>query len=117
MTRRMAGIVGRLASGGQFSAQGPLQVDLPPASLSKVQRVMPLASTKVLPFGVSAVFSIRADALDIAAPLPMKHEDAGCVAWTNAAEYDSFHLIVIGIENCVAPIDFLEALVCRLFTT
>ncbi len=58
---------------------------------------MPLASTKVLPFGVSAVFSICADAaddakmkvrtaiaanvLDIAAPLLMKHvEDAGCVA-------------------------------------
>src|SRR4051812_23748574 len=50
------------ASAGQFSAQGPLHIDLPPASLSKVYRVMPLASTKVLPFGVSAVFSIWADA-------------------------------------------------------
>src|SRR4030095_10214257 len=95
---------------------------------------MPLASTKVLPFGVSAVFSICADAaddakmkvkaaiaanvLDIAAQLLMKHvEDAGCVVWTNAAEQDLFRLIVIGIENCVAPIDLLEALVCSLLTT
>src|SRR3982074_1007471 len=52
------------ASAGQFSAQGPLHIDLPPASLSKVYRVMPLASTKVLPFGVSVVFSICADAAD-----------------------------------------------------
>src|SRR6266850_7325100 len=95
---------------------------------------MPLASTKVLPFGVSAVFSICADAaddakmkvkaaiaanvLDIAAPLLMRHvEDARCVTWTNAAEYDLFRLIVIGIENCVAPSDFLEALICSLLTT
>src|SRR6202011_1054536 len=52
------------ASAGQFSAQGPLHIDLPPASLSNVYSVMPLASTKVLPFGVSAVFSICADAAD-----------------------------------------------------
>src|SRR2546426_11361509 len=79
---------------------------------------MPMSSTRFLPYGLSAVVSIRADALDIAAPLPIKHvEDAGRVAWTNAAEYDLFHLIVIGVKNCVAPIDFLEALVCRLFTT
>src|SRR6476660_6939890 len=49
-------------SAGQFSAHGPLQADLPPESLSKVYSVMPLASTKVLPFGVSAVFSIWAEA-------------------------------------------------------
>src|SRR5438876_6811585 len=95
---------------------------------------MPLTSTKVLPFGVSAVFSICADAaddakmkvkaaiaanvLDIAAPLLMNHvEDAGCVAWTNAAEYDLFRLIVVSVENCVAPSDFLEALVRSLLTT
>src|SRR6266702_4205081 len=94
---------------------------------------MPLASTKALPFGVSAVFSICADAaddakmkvkaaiatnvLDIAAPLLMKHvEDARCVAWTNAAECDLFHLMVISVDNCVAPIDFFETLVCSLFT-
>src|SRR5206468_2674240 len=53
-------------SAGQFSAQGPLHIDLPPASLSKVYSVIPLASTKVLPFGVSAVFSICADAADAA---------------------------------------------------
>src|SRR6202011_5100226 len=52
------------ASAGQFSAQGPLHIDLPPASLSNVYSVMPLASTKVLPFGVSAVFSICAEAAD-----------------------------------------------------
>src|SRR5260370_41163185 len=95
---------------------------------------MPLASTKVLPFGVSAVFSICADAaddakmkveaaiaanvLDIAAPLLIKHvEDARCVTWTNAADRDLFHPIVVGVENCVAPGDFLEALVCSLLTT
>src|SRR5258708_26262135 len=94
---------------------------------------MPLASTKVLAFGVSAVFSICADAaddakmkvkaaiaanvLDIAAPLLMRHvEDARCVTWTNAAEYDLFRLIAIRVENCVAPGDFLEALVCSLLT-
>src|SRR5258708_18323187 len=94
---------------------------------------MPLASTKVLAFGVSAVFSICADAaddakmkvkaaiaanvLDIAAPLLMRHvEDAGCVIWTNAAEYDLFRLIAISVENCVAPGDFLEALVGSLLT-
>src|SRR3982074_3951457 len=93
------------ASAGQFSAQGPLHIDLPPASLSKVYRVMPLASTKVLPFGVSVVFSICADAaddarmkvkaaiaanvfdeiLDIAALLLMKRDEGrGCVPKTNA---------------------------------
>src|SRR6476661_4264796 len=94
---------------------------------------MPLASTNVLPFGVSAVFSICADAadaarikvkaaiaanvLDIAAPLLMKHvEDARCVPWTNAAEYDLFRLTFVGVENCIAPIDFLEALVRSLLT-
>src|SRR6478752_5714984 len=94
---------------------------------------MPLASTKVLPFGVSAVFSICADAaddakmkvkaaiaanvLDIAAPLLMRHvEDARCVTWTNAAEYDLFRLTVVSVENCVAPGNFLETLVCSLLT-
>src|SRR5713226_145 len=95
---------------------------------------MPLASTNVLPFGVSAVFSICADAadearikvkaaiaanvLDIAAPLLMKRvEDARCVTKTNAAEGDLFRLTFVGVENCVAPIDFFEALVCSLLTT
>src|SRR6478609_4989915 len=94
---------------------------------------MPLASTKVLPFGVSAVFSICADAaddakmkvkaaiaanvLDIAAPLLMNFEDARCVTWTNAAEHDLFRLPVVSVENCVAPGDFLEALVGCLLTT
>jgi hypothetical protein len=33
---------GLTINGGQFFAQSPLHIDLPPASLSKVYRVMPL---------------------------------------------------------------------------
>jgi hypothetical protein len=59
--------------------------------------------------------AIAANVLDIAAPLLIKHvEDARCVTWTNAADQDLFRLIVINVENCVAPGDFLEALVCSL---
>src|SRR5438876_8195600 len=79
---------------------------------------MPLASTKSCHLACRQSSASAPTPWILQAPLPIKHvEDAGCVAWTNAAEYDLFHLIVIGVENCVAPIDFLEALVCRLFTT
>ena len=39
---------------GQFWAQGPLQADWPSPSLSKLQRLMPRASTRAFLFYVSA---------------------------------------------------------------